>query len=597
MASRLLGRNTMSSLNQLKRLYSYSNKVQKEIILASVYSVLNKVFDLAPPILIGMAVDIVVKKEESYLSRYGITDVMEQLYILAFLTFVVWAAESIFEFLFKVKWRNIAQTMQHRLRIDGYGHLQSLDLKFFEDKSSGNLISVLNDDVNQLERFLDGGANSIIQVLTTVITVGTIFFYKSPTIALFSFMPVPLILMGSFYYQKMIQPRYKDVRDQAGLLSSLLNNSILGMLTIKSYTAEKTQFLRLEKQSLNYSSSNSRAIKLSSSFSPLIRMVVLMGFLFTLILGGYYTTQGRLEVGSYSVLIFMTQRLLWPLTGLGETFDLFQRAMGSTQRIFDLMDTPVEIESGKLNKEKSEFNIEFKNVDFKYELADRNILEDVSFNILSGETIGLVGPTGSGKSSLVKLLLRFYEYQKGDILLGDHSIREWDFERLRKEFSYVGQDVYLFNGTVAENIQFGMPETTRDDIEKAAKKAWAHDFILELPDGYETLIGERGQKLSGGQKQRLSLARAILKNAPIFIFDEATSAVDNETEAAIQKSLDELTKTKTAIIIAHRLSTVVNADKILVLDQGRIVEQGTHKALLEKSGIYSGLWQVQTGSY
>ncbi len=587
----------MSSFNQLKRLYSYSQKLKSEMLWATAYSILNKIFDLAPPILIGMAVDIVVKKEDAYLSRFGFNEVMAQLYVLAFLTFLVWALESVFEFLFKVKWRNIAQTMQHLLRIDGYKHLQSLDLKFFEDKSSGNLISVLNDDVNQLERFLDGGANSLIQVLTTVITVGTIFFNQSPMVALFSFVPVPLILLGSFYYQKLIQPKYKDVRDQAGLLSSLLNNSILGMLTIKSYTAEETQYRRLEDQSLMYSASNSNAIKLSSSFSPLIRMVVLLGFLFTLVLGGYYTTQGELEVGSYSVLVFMTQRLLWPLTGLGETFDLFQRAMGSTQRIFDLMDTPVEIKNGHQIHDNKKIDIIFDKLSFRYESSERNILEDISFSITSGQTIGLVGPTGSGKSSLVKLLLRFYEYQKGDILFNGTSLRDWDFANLRQTFSYVGQEVYLFNGTVAENIQFGMPASTEDEIINAAKKAWAHDFIMDLPQGYQTLIGERGQKLSGGQKQRLSLARAILKNAPIFIFDEATSAVDNETEAAIQRSLEELTQTKTAIIIAHRLSTVVNADKILVLDQGHIVEEGHHDELLLKKGVYSGLWQVQTGIY
>ncbi|MCR9205786.1 MAG: ABC transporter ATP-binding protein/permease, partial [Halobacteriovoraceae bacterium] len=399
---------------------------------------------------------------------------------------------------------------------------------------------------------------------------------------------------GSFYYQRKIEPRYKAVRDEAGLLSSLLNNNILGMATIKSYTAENTEVKRLEKQSLSYLEANKEAIRLSSSFSPLIRMVVLLGFLFTLVLGGYYTTTGALEVGSYSVLVFMTQRLLWPLTGLGATFDLYQRAMASTRRIFTLMDTEPVIVEGKNKLPEVVDHIKFDDVEFSYD-NDKTILDNISLEIKKGETIGLVGPTGSGKSSLVKLLLRFYDIKKGKILFNEEELRGLKFDDLRKLFSYVGQEVYLFNGTVEENIRFGSPEKSLEDVKESAKKAWIHEFIEGLPKGYQTLIGERGQKLSGGQRQRLSLARAILKNSPIFIFDEATSAVDNETEALIQKSLQELTKTKTSIIIAHRLSTVVQADKIFVLENGKIVENGKHDELLNRDGLYSKLWQVQTG--
>lgn len=579
---------------ELARLWQYGGHLHREVKLATLYSILNKVFDLAPPLLIGMAVDVVVKKEESFLAGIGIESVMSQLYVLAFLTFLIWAAESLFEYLFQVYWRGIAQSIQHGLRVDGYSHLQKLELSYFEDKSTGNLISILNDDVNQLERFLDGGANTLLQVSTTIIVIGGIFFYLSPMVALFSFVPVPLILIGSFYYQRKIQPRYKAVRDEAGLLSSLLNNNILGMATIKSYTAEDTEVKRLEKQSLSYLEANKEAIKLSSSFSPLIRMVVLMGFLFTLVLGGYYTTTGILEVGSYSVLVFMTQRLLWPLTGLGATFDLYQRAMASTRRIFKLMDTEAVIVEGVENLEKEISRIEFKDLSFSYD-HEKVVLDKINLTIEKGQTIGLVGATGSGKSSLVKLLLRFYEVSKGNILFDNKDLRELKFESLRKAFSYVGQDIYLFNGTIEENIKFGTPEASFEDVVEAAKKAWIHDFVESLPLGYQTLIGERGQKLSGGQRQRLSLARAILKNSSIFIFDEATSAVDNETEALIQKSLEDLTKTKTSIIIAHRLSTVVKADKIFVLDQGKVVEEGKHEVLLEKEGPYSKLWQVQTG--
>lgn len=578
---------------ELKRLWRYARHLQHDIKIASLFSILNKIFDLAPPILIGMAVDIVVKKEESFLAGFGLETVMEQLGVLAFLTFLVWALESFFEYLFQVRWRNIAQGIQHGLRVDGYAHLQELELSYFEDKSTGNLISILNDDVNQLERFLDGGANTLLQVSTTIVVIGAIFFSLNPVVAVFSFLPIPFILLGSFYYQRKIEPRYQEVREQAGLLSGLLNNNIQGMATIKSYTAEIFENERLKRRSLDYSKANSHAITLSSSFSPLIRMVVLMGFLFTLVLGGYYTTTGALEVGSYSVLVFMTQRLLWPLTSLGATFDLYQRAMASTRRIFTLIDTERLIIEGKQVLDEEIKEISYEDVSFSYD--ESPTLRNIDLTIEKGHSIGLVGPTGSGKSTLVKLLLRFYEVTSGKIKINGQELKSFTFKSLREDFSYVGQEVYLFNGSVAENISFGKPDATLAAIEEAAKKASVHDFILSLPQGYQTLIGERGQKLSGGQKQRLSLARAILKNAPVFIFDEATSAVDNETEAVIQKSLEELTKTKTAIIIAHRLSTVVNADKIFVLESGKIVEAGTHHELLEAHGLYEKLWQVQTG--
>jgi ATP-binding cassette subfamily B protein len=584
----------MKKTSQLGRLWSYADHLHRDVIIASTFSILNKIFDLAPPLLIGAAVDIVVKKEDSLLAKYGVVEVMDQLYILAFVTFLVWALESIFEYLFQVRWRGIAQEVQHQLRIDGYKHLQDLELQYYEDKSTGNLISVLGDDVNQLERFLDGGANTILQVLTTITIIGAIFFSLSPLVASFSFLPVPLILIGSFYYQKKIEPRYQAVREHAGLLSGLLSNNIIGMATIKSYTAEKREWERLKRTSQNYSDVNAHAISLSSSFSPLIRMVVLMGFLFTLVLGGHLATTGAIEIGSYSVLIFMTQRLLWPLTGLGATFDLYQRAMASTKRIFSLIDTEVKLTEGSYRGDAQAQEISFENVHFSYE-ANQPILKNVDMKILPGQSIGLVGPTGSGKSSLVKLLLRFYEIDSGDLKIGGTSIKDWGFHSLRSLFSYVGQDVFLFNGTVEENIAFGRDGATREEVMQACKKAWAHDFIEELPQSYDTMIGERGQKLSGGQKQRLSLARAILKNAPFFIFDEATSAVDNETEALIQRSLDELTKSKTAIIIAHRLSTVVNADQIYVMDSGSISEQGKHAELLNEGGLYEKLWQVQTG--
>ncbi len=589
----------MASLNTtaqtpFKRLLSYLRPMRKEVILATVYSVTNKIFDLAPPLLIGLSVDIVVQREASFVASLGFESLMAQLSVVAFFTFVIWALESYFEYLHSVAWRTLAQNVQHKLRQETYDHLQSLELGYFEDKSTGNLISIMNDDINQLERFLDNGANDLLQVATTVVIIGAIFFTLSPIVAIFSFVPVPFIILGSLIFQKKIEPRYRKVREEVGILNGLLSNNVSGIATIKSYGAEEYESKRLLDQSQNYSNANQKAIRLSSSFSPLIRMVVLLGFLAAMILGGFLVEQGSLAVGSYSVIIFMTQRLLWPLTRLGQTLDLYQRAMASTERIFKLKDTPRTLHDGNQEITSTQGHLEFKNVSFSYNTGPE-VLHGLDLEVRPGKTLALVGSTGSGKSTLVKLLLRFYDATKGEITLDGKPLKSFTLKSLRSLISYVHQDTYLFHGTVMENIAYGSFGATEEKIIEAAKMAEAHDFILKLTDGYHTIVGERGQKLSGGQRQRLAIARAILKDAPLFIFDEATSSVDNETEAAIQRSLELITRNKTTIVIAHRLSTIVGADRIYVLDQGRVVESGKHQDLINATGVYADLWKVQTG--
>lgn len=581
----------------LKQLWGHFKNKRAKIIEASIYSVVNKVLDIAPPLLIGLAVDIVVKKESSFLANFGMTDFTSQIYGLGFLTLVIWALESLFEFLLKVRWRHIAQEVQHSLRLETYEHLQKLHISFFENQNTGNLTTILNDDINQLERFLDVGANEIIQVLTTVISIGSIFFYISPTIASYSFLPIPFILFGSFYFQRKIAPKYMGVREEAGLMASMLVNNLSGMMTIKSYVAQNFEKQRICAQSLNYSNSNKRAIVLSSSFSPIIRMVVLCGFLFAMILGGIYAFEGKIAVGSYSVLIFLIQRLLWPLTRLGETFDLYQRAMASTNRVMDLLATQVRINDGQKTIANNEFKGEviFENVNFSYETG-LQVLNDINITIPTGKTVALVGTTGSGKSTILKLLLRFYDVTSGKISIDGLDIRQMAQDNLRSLIGFVSQDTYLFHGTVRDNILYGSFDKSEDDLINAAKMAEAYDFIKLLPNGFDTIVGERGQKLSGGQRQRISIARALIKNPHLFIFDEATSAVDNETEAAIQRSLEKITSTRTTVMVAHRLSTIKHADIIYVLEGGRVIEKGSHSELLENKKMYYALWNVQTGN-
>lgn len=582
-------------MSPLSKVLNYTKQLKFDIYLASFYSVLNKIFDLAPPILIGAAVEVVVNKENSFLAKLGYVDPFSQLIIIAIATLIIWGGESIFEYLFSVKWRNIAQDLQHILRRDTYDHVQNLDMKYFEDKNSGQLISVISDDVNQLERFLNDGFNSILQVFTTVIVVGFIFFYSAPSVAVFSFLPIPIILFGSFLYQKKLQPLYAEVRSKVGFLNEALVNNFRGIFTIKSYTAESFESKKLEMLSQDYCESNGKAIKVSSAFGPLIRMAVVLGFIATLLLGGKLTIAGQLSVGVYSVLVFMTQRLLWPLTRLGATFDMYQRSMASAKRIFQLLETPINITPGHAELTKSsKGKVEFRNVSFSYD-SNNKVLQNLSFTINSGEMFAIVGLTGSGKSTIIKLLNRFYEIDSGEILVDDNNIQTLTFDSLRQKMSLVSQDQYLFYGTIEENIAYGQSNYNQNKLHEVINNSESKSFIEAMPKSLKTKIGERGQKLSGGQQQRLTIARALMKKAPILILDEATSSVDNETEAAIQRSLNKISKERTTIVIAHRLSTIVNANKIIVLDKGKIVEQGDHKSLIAIDGLYSRLWKVQTG--
>ncbi|BEH13761.1 MULTISPECIES: ABC transporter ATP-binding protein [Marinobacter] len=585
-----------SSFAALGRLLRYARGYRRRIIAATTCSVINKLFDIAPEILIGVAIDVVVNQEQSFVARLGFETAQQQITILAVLTFFIWAGESLFEYLYQILWRNLAQRLQSDLRQDAYEHAQRLDMSFFEARSSGQLVATMNDDVNQLERFLDGGANAMIQVVVTVVAVGAVFFVLSPLIALLAFTPIPLIIWGAFYFQRKAGPLYADVREKVGDLSSRLANNLGGIATIKSFTAELREARRLKQASEAYVEANRQAIRISSAFIPVIRMAILAGFLATFTVGGMMALNGDLNVGAYGVLVFLTQRLLWPLTGLAEVIDLFERAMASTRRILDLLAEPVNVrdQAGKDLEQPVQGSVAFDQVGFHYASSGAGV-NGISLEVPAGNTLALVGATGSGKSTLIKLLLRFYDPTHGEIRLDGQAIRNVSLKSLRDAIGLVSQDVYLFEGSIRDNLAYGKPDATDEEIIEAARTAEAWSFISQLPQGLDTPVGERGVRLSGGQRQRLSLARALLKDPPVLVLDEATSAVDNETEAAIQRSLRRIGHNRTVIMIAHRLSTIVDADNIAVIDGGQVVEQGDHKTLLALNGAYAAQWRVQTG--
>ena len=580
--------------NNLRDLFNYALEQDTKVRRGIIYSVLNKIFDLAPPVLIGIAIDIVVEGSDSFIGNLGYSDRRQQLIILAVLTFIIWGLESAFDYIAAVTWRNISQDIEHSLRTDAFNNVLGLDLAFFENKSSGRLMAILNDDVNQLETFLDNGANRLVQTATTVLVIGGTFLYISPLVAVFAFIPIPIIIFGSLRFTNRIAERYTKIRNDIENLNANLSNSITGILTVKSFNREKKESERITLSSNEVKSANYHAIRLSAAFIPIIRIAILFGFTATLLIGGFLALDGEIKVATYSVMLFITQRLLWPLTELGVIFDSYQKAMASFRRIINLKNTTPTIDNG--NEKLTSFNkkIEISNLNFEY-VKNFPVLNDISIDINKGQTTAIVGSTGSGKSTLIKLILRLYDSTSGEIKFDGKNIRDLELGSLRNKIGLVSQDIFLFEGTVFENIAYGNLDAKDEEVWEAAKLSESDKFINLLPNKENTIVGERGQKLSGGQRQRISIARAILKNPEILILDEATSAVDNETEAAIQRSINTLKEGRTVIAIAHRLSTIRNAEIIYVLEEGKVVESGNHESLLEINGVYSKLWSVQTG--
>ena len=581
-------------------LFRYVYRYRGLFTWSCVNSILNKILDLMPPLLVGWVIDSVRHEPPEWIAvTVGTSDPWALAVFLAVLGVVIFGFESLFEWAYQYGFMNLAQHIQHGLRQDAYNHIQTREIEFFENHRMGETMAMLNDDVNQIERFLNTGFNEILQLAVLFAFSTVVLFGVSWQLALVGLLPLPIVLWGSLFYQRLISPRYRRVREAVGGLSSRLENNIAGILVIKSFTAERFESLRVKEASVEYQQANRRAIRLSSVYVPLIRMVIAIGFGGVLLLGSYWILEdkGVLTVGELVLFSMLIQRMLWPLTRMGITLDELERAKASARRTFGLLETPSRIvdPSNPLSLPRPvQGEIRFDQVHFTYRRG-KPVLNGLNFSVSSGETLGIAGATGAGKSTLIKMLLRLYDPGSGCITIDGIDLKTIRLREIRRNVALVSQDVYLFHGSIAENIAYANPQAEMKQIQAVSRSAQFHEFVEGLPEGYETVIGERGIRLSGGQRQRLSIARAVLKDAPVMVFDEATSSVDSETERAIQESLIPITRGKTALIIAHRLSTIRHADRILVLDQGLVAEEGHHDDLVELDGIYAELWHVQSG--
>ncbi|MCU4802633.1 ABC transporter ATP-binding protein/permease [Halobacteria archaeon HArc-gm2] len=579
-------------------------------------SVAARLLDLLPPVLLGIAIDATFEDARPFslgpIPLYEYAPEPESQVILA--TAIIAGAFLLgagFHWIRNWGWNSFAQHIQHAVRTDTYDQMQRLNMDFYADKQTGEMMSVLSNDVNRLERFLNDGMNSAFRLAVMVLGISAILFWYNWQLALVTLVVVPAIAFFTYRFIKTIQPKYAEVRSSVGQLNSRLENNLGGVQVIKTYNTEGYESDRVEDVSQDYFDANWGAIETRIRFFPGLRVLAGFGFVVTFLVGGLWALPngggaplfftGTLSTGEFVVFILLSQRFIWPMAQFGQIINMYQRAYASAERVFGLMDVPGEIEerpdAPDLVVEDGE--VAFEDVSFGYgagETADdETILDDVSFTVDGGNTLALVGPTGAGKSTVMKLLMRMYDVDEGAVRIDDQDLRDVTLPSLRQAVGYVSQETFLFYGTVKENITYGTFGATDEEIVEAAKAAEAHAFIRNLPDGYDTKVGERGVKLSGGQRQRIAIARAVLKDPEILVLDEATSDVDTETEMLIQRSLDKLTADRTTFAIAHRLSTIKDADQIVVLEDGQVVESGSHTELLEEGGLYANLWAVQAG--
>lgn|GEM_PF-519159 len=497
----------------------------------------------------------------------------------------------------KRAWQKLTQSAQQRLRMRLITHIQEQDLAFFNQRSTAQLIKAVTENTARIGEFIERASDEGIQKVMNIFAASTTLATASPRLVMIVMFPLPLILFSTKYFGQRAADRYEVAGEFSNRFVKTLENSLSGVAEMKSFTAEEAELERLCDYSQHYSEASLNAIMMASLQSQFAGTLASLSFLLTTGYSGIMAVSDRISLSEHTRVVYWFPQLLRALSGLEDLIKLYHSANNAAQELLKIFESQPSIESGpvELPVASARGEVIFEHVSFGYQ-PEVKVLDDISFRLRSGETLAVVGPTGSGKSTLLRLLLRFYDVDEGHIYFDGREVRELNLEDLRAAISLVSQEAHLFQGTIRENVGYGRREAVEEQLHRALHYAGATSLIEHLPAGLETEVGDRGRKLSGGERQRVAVARAVLKlsgGAPVLALDEATSQLDNETEAALKKSLREATVGKTVIMIAHRLSTIRSADRILVLERGKIVEEGKHDDLIERQGLYASLWRLQ----